>query len=128
MWTPSKHARVRTYLTVSWLPNAVQTYLQSEMLFRACMQVLDRVSIALAISSAVLVLVIFIVLTARGDGVGYAVVICFVVFVSVVPVRPASTDSRRKVRALLLQRAAEAFHCPHVPYPDLLEDGLLCGD
>ena len=50
------------------------------------MQVLNRVSIILALVSFVAVVAIFAVLVGRGDGVGYAFVIASVVFVCVVPV------------------------------------------
>lgn len=51
------------------------------------LQVLNRVSIILALVSFAAVIAIFGVLVGRGDGVGYAFVISSVVFVSVVPVR-----------------------------------------
>ena len=44
-------------------------------------------SVILALVSLAAVLIIFGVLVARGEGVGYAVIISCVVFVSVVPVR-----------------------------------------
>ena len=70
----------------------------------------------------VLVLIIFIVLTARGDGIGYAIVICFVVFVSVVPVRLPSHAPTQGctdlVQTLVARRATAAFSLSALlPYP-----------
>lgn len=50
------------------------------------MQVLNQVSICLAIFAFLLVIGIFVAAILRGKGVGYAFIISFVVYVSVVPI------------------------------------------
>ena len=50
------------------------------------MQVLDQISIALAVFAFLLVVGIFVAAILRGKGVGYAFIISFVVYVAVVPI------------------------------------------
>ena len=50
------------------------------------LQVLNQVSISLAVFAFLLVIGIFVAAIVRGKGVGYAFIISFVVYVSVVPI------------------------------------------
>ena len=50
------------------------------------MQVLNRVTVLIAIISFLGVITIFGVLMGRGEGVGYSIVTCFVIFLAALPV------------------------------------------
>ena len=84
---------------------------------RVCVQVLNRVSMAIAVVAVIGVVIILGSLLGRGDSPGYSVVIAFVILVSSVPIgMPVVTTTVLAVgaREMAKQKAIvnRHAHCP----------------